>query len=58
MGRPVTLENSEPASSSPAAPSCQPVKLRAVERLEDEGRPDKALIVQMAVERRESAVSA
>ena len=52
-----TQENSEPASSSPDAPVA-PVKLRAVERLEDEGRPDKALIVQMAVDARESAVSA
>src|SRR3954468_10066792 len=42
-----TQENSEPASSSPDPPPEEPVKLRAVQRLEDEGRPDKALMVQM-----------
>jgi hypothetical protein len=60
-GPTVTLVNSEPASSSPDIEPIverQPVKLRAVERLEGEGRPDKALIVEMAVEARESAVSA
>lgn len=49
-----TRENSEPASSSPDVP-LEPVKLRAVQRLEDEGRPDKALIVQMAVDQRSEA---
>jgi hypothetical protein len=34
------------------------VKLRAVQRLEDEGRPDKALMVQMAVDARASEASA
>lgn len=54
-GPTVTLANSEPDSSSLAV---QPVKLRAVERLEEQGRPDKALIVQLAVEEAERAASA
>jgi hypothetical protein len=53
-----TQENSEPASSSPDTPPEEPVKLRAVQRLEDEGRPDKALMVQMAVDARASEASA
>lgn len=53
-----TPESSEPASSSPDIPPVEPVKLRAVQRLEDEGRPDKALMVQMAVDARASEASA
>jgi hypothetical protein len=53
-----TPESSEPVSSSPDIPPAEPVKLRAVQRLEDEGRPDKALMVQMAVDARASEASA
>jgi hypothetical protein len=56
-----TPESSALASSSPDIPPpvpALPVKLRAVQRLEDEGRPDKALMVQMAVDARASEASA
>ena len=56
-GQTGTPESSAPDSSSLDAPP-PPVKLRALERLEQQGRLDKALIVQMAVEEAERAVSA
>jgi hypothetical protein len=52
-----TPESSAPDSFRTDSPP-EPVKLRAVQRLEDEGRPDKALIVQMAVDSQGSAASA